>query len=130
MALPLLTLIPAIASGFGTVASLVKKFFPNDADRAAVAQIQAEIKVIEDEISEKVREHEEVMANLDINKLQAQSDDKFVSRARPFAMWGVSVGSWVFFGLTPLKLLRAKPSLYRPNSISLLVKNSPSYLLA
>ena len=31
------------------------------------------------------------MANLEINKLQAQSDDKFVSRASPFGLWAAAV---------------------------------------
>ena len=103
--LPLLSLIPAVLGGFSTVKDLIVKYFPNAEDKAKVAQIQAEIEVIKDEVADKIREHEEVMANLEINKLQAQSEDKFISRARPFAMWGVSVGSWVFFGIMPLVLL-------------------------
>ena len=103
--LPLLSLIPAVIGGFSTVKDLVVKYWPNAEDKAKVEQIKAEIKVIEDTVADKVREHEEIMATLDINKLQAQSEDKFVSRARPFAMWGVSCGTWVFFGVTPLTLL-------------------------
>ena len=103
--IPLLTLLPSIVSGFGTVAGLVAKYFPSAEDAAKVEAIKAEIKVIEDEVAEKIRVHDEAMANLEINKLQAESTDKFVSRARPFAMWGASVGTWVFFGITPFVML-------------------------
>ena len=103
--LPLLSLLPSIVSGFGTVAGLVAKYFPNDADKAAVAQIQAEIKVIEDEVAEKIRQHDETMANLEINKLQAQSEDKFTNRARPFGMWCAAAGIGVVFPITFTTLL-------------------------
>ena len=103
--IPLISLIPSIVSGFGAVSSLITKYFPNDADKAAVAQIQAEIKVIEDEVAEKIRLHDEAMANLEINKLQAQSEDKFTNRARPFGMWAASAGILVVFPITFTTLL-------------------------
>jgi len=103
--LPLLSILPAVFGGFSIIKDLVVKYFPNDEDKAKVLKLQTEIEAIRDEMAEKVRVHEEAMANLEINKIQAQSEDKFVSRARPFAMWGASVGTWVFFGFVPSVLL-------------------------
>jgi hypothetical protein len=59
MGLPILALIPFIGTAFTTIKDLICKFWQSPEDKAKVAQIQAEVKVIEDQVNAKLREHEE-----------------------------------------------------------------------
>lgn len=93
MALPILALLPVVASAFTAVKDLVIKFWPNDEDRAKVEKIRAEIKVIEDEIANKVRESDERLAQLQINLADAQSPRWWQSGWRPGLGW-VCVVAW------------------------------------
>ena len=93
MALPLLSLIPLVVSGFTAIKDLVIKFWPSAEDKAKVEKIQAEIKVIEDQIQDKVREHEEITQQLEINLQEAKSEKFWVAGWRPGLGW-VCVGAW------------------------------------
>lgn len=92
MGLQLLALIPAIMTGFGAIKDLVLRFFP---DKIEQAKVLAEIKKIEDEVNEKVREHTEVVQQLEINLEEAKSEKWWKAGWRPGLAW-VCVAAWFF----------------------------------
>jgi hypothetical protein len=95
MALPVLALLPAVISGFGAIKDLVIKFWPSAEDKAKVDKIRAEIKVIEDEVIDKTREHEERLQQLQINLEEAKSEKFWKSGWRPGLGWVCAVGWFI-----------------------------------
>ena len=102
MALPLLALIPLMASAFTGIKDLVLKFWPSAEDKAKVEQIKAEIKVIEDQINDKVREHEEIVSQLQINLEEAKSEKFWKSGWRPGLGWVCAVGWFIDIVCVPM----------------------------
>ena len=102
MALPLIALIPLVASGFTAIKDLICKFWPNAEDKAKVEQIKAEVKVIEDQIQERVREHEEIVSQLQINLEEAKSNNMFVAGWRPALGWTCATAWFVDIIIIPI----------------------------
>lgn len=65
---------------------IIKKLVP---DKDAQFQIEAQLKALayEAELEVRKQEHDEKMGQIDINKIEAASNDAYVRRARPTVMW-------------------------------------------
>lgn len=84
--------IPIIGDIFDTVGDLVGKIIP---DKDLKRRLDHEFKMLEDKMSE--RAHQEALAQMEVNKAEAQHKSIFVAGWRPFIGWVSGVGiAWTF----------------------------------
>jgi len=93
--------IDPITAGLEVAGKLLDKFFPNPADRAAAQQKLLEMQQT-GELAHLAAETDLAKGQLAINQVEAGSQDKFVSRWRPFIGW-VCGGAFAYhFVIQPL----------------------------
>jgi hypothetical protein len=80
---------------------LLDKFIPDPAQKAA-AQLELVKLSQSGELAKLAADTQLAQGQLDINKIEAASSDRFVSGGRPFIIWVCGVGLGVQFIVSPL----------------------------
>jgi hypothetical protein len=80
---------------------LLDKFIPDPAQKAA-AQLELVKLSQSGELAKLAADTQLAQGQLDINKIEAASSDRFVSGGRPFIIWVCGVGLGVQFIISPL----------------------------
>lgn len=78
--------ITGLGSIFNFANGVLERIFPDPKDRLEAAQKLEELK-LNGELAQLAAETDLLKGQLAINQVEAGSEDKFVSRARPFIMW-------------------------------------------
>lgn len=81
-----LSFIPIIGDIIDGATSIIKEIVVDKDKQAEIIARMKELQ-INAETKAKEMEHEEKMGQIEINKIEAASNDAFVRRARPAAMW-------------------------------------------
>lgn len=96
-----LSFLPIIGDLFKGAKDLISEAV---VDKDKKLELENKIRVIELEATNKIleMEHDEKLAQVDVAKLEASSNDAYVRRARPTAMWVCCLGMGYSFLLHPL----------------------------
>lgn len=97
----LLSAIPIISDIVSGGMDIIKRLIP---DREKQIEAEYALRTIALEAENKLRdqEHQEKMGQIDINKLEAQSSDAYVRRARPTTLWICNFALAYIFLVHPL----------------------------
>jgi hypothetical protein len=87
------------ALNFGS--KLLDKFIPDPAQKAA-AQLELIKTAQNGELAKLAAETSLIQGQIDVNKIEAASTDRFVSGGRPFVIWVCGVGLAVQFIASPM----------------------------
>ena len=79
--------MPLISDIFGSLDGILDKFIPDKNEK-----IKAKLELAQLQDASDLRYHEEMMAQIDLNKAEAQSGNAFVAGWRPFIGWVCGVG--------------------------------------
>jgi hypothetical protein len=108
----ILTAIPVIGEIVQAGIEIVKKLIP-DKDKQLEAELALKMVAVEAERKLREQEHAEKMGQIEINKLEAQSPDAYVRRARPTTVWICNAAlGYVFVGHP---LLAWAAAVWRPD---------------
>lgn len=113
----ILSAIPVIGEIVQEGISIIKRMIP-DKDKQLEAELALRTLALQAEQRLREQEHAEKMGQIEINKLEAQSADPYVRRARPTTLWICNAALAYVFILHPLLSWAAatwKPDLKPPS---------------